>query len=261
MKKNQRIWSRKILAVVDYYTSHPNTRLFGITGDLDNLGVYVSRNGRPLAENLVDVYNRLIGAFMCSFTGRHRSKVQRFCMIPSGEEVFSVGATTDTSVAGKFFKLLVSEVNGFIRANAPFFSDEVTVSFGCKVFPNKTIRPLAIRFVEGVNRQQTSEASTAYLELMLAMRRELAYELDRVKFLSLNASELDLVVLFRNVVYAKLREYKDGTRTALLTLAERATNDNGLRERLGLLALNSQYGITDEDVRTILSLLSKKNPE
>lgn len=261
MRKNQRIWSRKVLTVVDHYVSRPNTRLFGITGDLDNLGVYVSRKGRPLAENLVDVYNRLIGAFMYGFTGRYRSEIQKFCMIPSGEEVFSVGTTTNVSVARKFFKLLATDVNGFIRANAPFSSEEVTVSFGCKVFSNKTIHPLAMKFVEAVNRRQTSAASVAYLDLMLAMRRELAYELDRAKFLSLNASELDLVVLFRNVVYAKLREYKEGTRMALLAIAEHAANDNELQEKLRSLSLNSQYGITDEDMRAIIGLLSKKNPE
>ncbi|PJA67297.1 hypothetical protein CO157_05330 [Candidatus Peregrinibacteria bacterium CG_4_9_14_3_um_filter_49_12] len=257
----QRIWSRKIFAVVEHYVSNPGTRLFGITGDLDNLGMYVSKNGRPLAENLVDVYNRLIGAFMYSFTNKHRNKIPRFCMIPSGEEIFSIGTITDISVARKFFGLLATEVNNFIHANAPFSSDDVKVSFGCKIFPNKNVRPVASAFAEAVRHRRVKEASAVYLNLMLMMRRELAYELDRAKFLSLNASELDLVVLFRNVVYAKLREYKEGTKKALLALAEEANNDSELREKLRSLALNSKYGITDDDVAVIIGLLSKKNPE
>lgn len=41
---------------LDYLDQGGN--LFAITGDLDNLGVYVARNGRPAAENLVDLYNQ-----------------------------------------------------------------------------------------------------------------------------------------------------------------------------------------------------------
>ena len=67
MKKHQRIWSRKILKVVELYTRKRGVFLFAVTGDLDNLGIFVSRYGRPAAENLVDVYNRLIGAFMQGF--------------------------------------------------------------------------------------------------------------------------------------------------------------------------------------------------
>lgn len=261
MSKHQRIWSRKIFKVVEYYVSNPATRLFGITGDLDNLGVFVSKNGRPLAENLVDVYNRLIGAFMYSFVERHRDTILRFCMIPSGEEVFAIGVATDTSVTRKFFKLLADEVNGFIRANAPLSANNVTISFGCEIFSNKTIRPRTSTFVELVRRRRVQEASAAYLELMLMVRQELAYELDRAKFLSLNASDLDLVIFFRNVVYAKLREYKESTRRVLLSLAKDARDDSELRERLRSLAINSQYGITDEDAATIINLLSKINPE
>ncbi len=42
--------------------------LFAITGDLDNLGVYVARNGRPAAENLVDLYNQTTRNFLEKWT-------------------------------------------------------------------------------------------------------------------------------------------------------------------------------------------------
>ncbi len=57
------------------------------------------------------------------------------------------------------------------------------------------------------------------------------------------------------MVYAKLREYKHSTRLALLLLAEKASHDFGLRDRLRSLALNSQYGISDEDAHTIVQLI------
>ena len=90
MESHQRIWSRKILKVLQAYDRNQTLFLFGITGDLDNLGVFVSRYGRPLAENLVDIYNRLIGAFMYGFTKKHSRAIPAFCMIPSGEEIFAI---------------------------------------------------------------------------------------------------------------------------------------------------------------------------
>lgn len=258
MKKHQRIWSRKVLKVVETYDRNRDLFLFGVTGDLDNLGVFVSRYGRPLAENLVDVYNRLIGAFMYGFIKRHSKAIPAFCMIPSGEEIFATGVATDRSVVNEFFLLLGGEVNNFIKENAYFADEDVTVSFGCKIFSGDTINTATSRLVELVKRRQVQEASSAYLELMLAMRRELAYELDRAKFDSLNAADLNLITFFRNVVYAKLQNYKKETREALVTLADRLNHDVGLRERLQAMALNSEYGIADEDAQLINELLADK---
>ena len=258
MKSHQRIWSRKILKVLQTHDRNQSLFLFGVTGDLDNLGVFVSRYGRPLAENLVDIYNRLIGAFMYGFIKRHSKEIPAFCMIPSGEEIFATGVATDQSVVNEFFLLLGDEVNNFIKENAPLADEDVTVSFGCKIFSGDTIGTAISSFVELVRGRWVQEASSAYLELMLAMRRELAYELDRAKFDSLNASDLDLVMFFRNVVYAKLQNYKKETKEALVMLADRLSCDVRLRERLRAMALNSEYGIADKDAQLINELLTEK---
>lgn len=258
MKKYQRIWSRKVLKVVEAYDRNRDLFLFGVTGDLDNLGVFVSRYGRPLAENLVDIYNRLIGAFMYGFIKRHSKAIPAFCMIPSGEEIFATGVATNRSVVNEFFLLLEGKVNNFIKENAHLVDEDVTVSFGCKIFSGDTIDTATSCLVELVRGRQVQEASSAYLKLMLAMRRELAYELDRAKFGSLNASDLNLVMFFRNVVYTKLQNYKKETREVLVTLADRLSHDIGLRERLQVMALNSEYGIADEDAQLINKLLIEK---
>ncbi len=150
--------------------------------------------------------------------------------------------------------LVSQDKHCFIRENAPFSDENVTISFGCKVLLDDSIRNMASQFVELVGRRQFQRASSAYLELMLAVRRELAYELDQAKFNSLNMS--DLVVFFRNVVYAKLRSYKAETKQALTMLSDRLNCDAKLRERLQSLVLNSEYGITDESARVIDELLS-----
>ncbi|MFH1178214.1 MAG: hypothetical protein V1711_00600 [bacterium] len=258
MKKHQRIWSRKVLKVIETYDRNRDLFLFGVTGDLDNLGVFVSRYGRPLAENLVDIYNRLIGAFMYEFIKRHPKAIPAFCMIPSGEEVFATGVATNQLVVNEFFLLLEGEINNFIKENAPLANEDVTVSFGCKIFSSDTIGSATSRLVELVRRRRVQEASSTYLELMLAMRRELAYELDRAKFGSLNASDLNLVMFFRNVVYTKLQNYKKETREVLVTLANRLSHDVELRERLQVMVLNSKYGIADEGAQLINELLAEK---
>lgn len=246
------------MKVIETYDLNRELFLFGVTGDLDNLGVFVSRYGRPLAENLVDTYNRLIGAFMYEFIKRHSKVIPAFCMIPSGEEIFATGVATNQLVVNNFFLRLGDGVNNFIKENIPFVNEDITVSFGCKIFSSDMIDPVTSRLVELVRTQQVQEASSAYLELMLTMRRELAYELDRAKFNSLNASDLNLVMFFRNVVYAKLQNYKRETREALVTLADRLSRDVGLRERLQTMALNSEYGIADEGVQLINELLVEK---
>ncbi len=261
MKKCQRIWSRKVLKVVETYDRNRELFLFGVTGDIDNLGIFVSRYGRPLAENLVDIYNRLIGTFMYRFIKKHPKAIPAFCMIPSGEEVSATGAAIDQSVVNEFFSLLGSGINNFIQENAHIVDEDVTVSFGCKIFSGDIISNTASRFVGLVRAQRVQEASSAYLELMLTMRRELAYELDRAKFDSLNASDLDLVTFFRNVVYTKLQDYKKEARGSLVTLAGRASRDVEFRERLRAMALNSEYGITDDDARFINELLAEKKGE
>ena len=261
MEKHQRIWSSKILKVLEAYDRNQNLFLFAVTGDLDNLGVFVSRYGRPLAENLVDIYNRLIGAFMYRFTKKHSKTIPVFCMIPSGEEIFAIGVATNQLVANEFFSLLGDEVNNFIKENTLLSKDDVTVSFGCKIFSGNAISIATSYFVGLVQKRRVQEASLAYLELILNMRRELAYELDRAKFDSLNASDLDLVMFFRNVVYTKLQDYKKEAREALITLADRLSRDVELRKRLQVMTLNSEYGITDDDARLINELLIEKKGE
>ena len=262
LSQKQRLWSKKIHGVVKTYCNNSNLHLFAITGDLDNLGIFVSQHGRPLAENLVDIYNRLIGIFMYRFVEQHKDDFVAFCMIPSGEEMFAIGAAADTETIRKFFAQLDKEMDNFIQANTPFPSPDVTISFGCKIFPASVVRTKADNFIDLVEQGEISEASLVYYDLMLIMRQDLAYRLDRAKFESLRATELGLVVLFRNIVYTKLRLYKKETRQSLIALAKSVNDDKGLHSYLQSLPSNSRYGLFNMDIVEILeSLSSTKNAE
>ena len=77
--------------------------LFGITGDLDNLGIYVARKGRPAAENLVDLYNQTTRNFLERWTAENRPNIETLSFVPSGEEVFIVGIAGNESTAQDLF--------------------------------------------------------------------------------------------------------------------------------------------------------------
>lgn len=78
---------------LDY--SSQEGKLFAITGDLDNLGVYVARNGRPAAENLVDLYNQTIRNYLEMWTVENQGKIMSLAFVPGGEEVFVMGIAID----------------------------------------------------------------------------------------------------------------------------------------------------------------------
>lgn len=266
MIKKQAIWNDKIFSIVKYYVNHPDVNLFGITGDINNLGVYVAQNGRSKAENLVDIYNQLISNFMDSYVEKHCNKIKKFYLMTSGEEVFALGAVADYLSAENFFITISNTINNFIQFNFPLAPNDVTISFGCKIFSNKSILQMSDNFVKQVSKENIKKSNLAYFELMNIMRDELSYELDSVKFNSLNAKELELIILFRNVVYANLLNYKETTQKCLNVLSDKAIKNEDIRKLIKESILNRKYGISDKERKMINKIianngLSKKEIE
>ena len=171
--------------------------------------------------------------------------------------MFAIGVARNQDVIASFFDQLKGEVNSFIQENTYVVSRDVTISFGCKIFSGERFDASATILVSLVKQKRVQDASRAYLDLMLGIRQELAYELDRAKFASLSAEELELVILFRNVVYAQLQRYKQVTRKSLVSLASRVDQDPILHARVKVMALNTEYGISDTDGQSILDLLTE----
>lgn len=227
--------------------------LVGITGDMDNLGIFVSRHGRPAAENLVDVYNHLVGAFLYDLA--RRAGILHFVVIPSGEELFAFGICRDRNVISGLFSSLQKEANEFIQVNCPIKAEGVAISFGCKVLEGKDVDSKTISFLKHVDEGCTPEGSLAYLEMMYLFRTELALELDIAKFESLNIGK-KFAILFRNIVYAHMLDYKRTTHDALVALARRAGEDAEFGRKLETLQANSLYGLSgdthEESLRKLL---------
>lgn len=245
-----RLWSKKILDILTL--SEPQDSIFGITGDMDNLGIYVSRHGRPMAENLVDVYNHLVGSFLYDLAKKYKIPI---VVLPSGEELFVLGLCKNVSPEPILSKVRSGEINDFIKVHSPIFAPEVSISFGAKVFDPREAEPKIKTFLDGVGARDLQRGSLAYLEMMNFFRNELALELDRAKFASLRVPHL--AVLFRNAVYVHLRDYKRTTQIALIELAELVHKDPALKKRLEKMALNHRYGLEDKDVPILNDLFGR----
>lgn len=244
-----RFWSNKIVNVLREKHKNNTKILFGITGDLDNLGIFVSQNGRASAENLVEVYNHIIGSYCSDFVSKH-SEIENFAFLPSGEEIFAIGIANNRQIIDLFFTALHNDIN-LELTKSPIKANYVTISFGTKIFDNIDV----LNLIKAIDSDNVSAANNAFLAIMLDMRKQLALELDKDKFKSLDCE--DSAIFFRNCVYAKMREYKITTKQSLIKLSQKTKSDSKFKELIKKSVLNHDYGLSDESVEYLLNLLSK----
>lgn len=246
-----RLYSKKILNVLKGWKTDDSNKLFGITGDLDNLGVFVSQNGRAIAENLVEVYNHIIGVYFNEFISQHPD-IQEFAFLPSGEEIFALGVTKNQETIDALFSNMRNDINKLLK-KSPILADYVTISFGVKTFDDFDVSSL----LENVDSNNIAAANKDFLDIMLKMRTELALKLDEDKFRNLECE--DMAIFFRNCVYSKMREYKTTTKFALSELAKKIKTDSELKQSLKQSSENQSYGISEATVEKLIKLLSNNN--
>ena len=248
-----RIWSKKIVAVLHYYRSNPHTTLFGITGDIDNLGVYVAKNGRAKAEVLVDTYNRVIGSIFYQFLEQQPHIFHESHFIPAGEEVFILGTCADKQTADKLFQHLKNTPIPQLLVTAGLDIDVTTtdISFGCYVLnPVIDIGLISNMFAQ-IDGSNVVSANHAYLIVMQQIRNILAKQLDLEKFGDISKEEL-VTILLRNLVYAKTLQHKVSTRKLLIRLGEKIAGNQEFRDQC-ITILGKEYGLGDKDQQRILA--------
>lgn len=248
-----RVWSRKVVAVLRDFHNHPHRILFGVTGDIDNLGIYVARNGRAKAEILVDTYNRLIGSIFYDFLELRPHEFFETCFLPAGEEIFILGTTADRQSAEALFNRLNSaEAPATLAENTPFSVDDTGITFGCGTLGDdlvsfSSIDPLLFAIEAG----DMEKANSLYVYILGEIRMRLSIELDRRKFASLEVKEGD-EALMRNLVYLKTIQYKEETRE-LLQLAQRKFDGSPkVKSAVGSI-IGQSYGLKDLDAGEALS--------
>ncbi len=236
--------------LLNFFKNHAKSGkvLFGVTGDLDNLGVYVARNGRPAAENLVDIYNAVMEQVLKEWSVLHKIPV---VFVPSGEEVLILGSVDqpDEKIVMKLVlslrKMVMTEMG-----KLDFLSLGTTqVSFGGKIFEddfnNKIDNFLSI-LKTGTSQQELKE----YYNLLLELREAMAIELDRQKFADILQGRHP--VSTRQLVYTQMLNYKKSTRDLLLNLNTFSETDiSALVNELG-----TQYGIDEHKENRVQSILN-----
>jgi hypothetical protein len=133
-----RLFNPLVMEVFREYTEEGGM-LFGVTGDLDNLGIYVARNGRPSAENLVDFYNQIIRNYLQGWVAEHHDLLGSVAFVPSGEEVFLVGISKYSELPQRLFNEIRDGVMKLAREQQYIDIGDTATSFGGVVFGHKPL--------------------------------------------------------------------------------------------------------------------------
>lgn len=250
-------WTRLFNPVVmevfsDYHRQ--GGHLFGLTGDLDNLGVYVARNGRPQAENLVDLYNQIIRNFLENWAVENKDSLTSMAFVPSGEEVLIIGVANNRLTPMQLFENVRNGTMS-LMSSQPFLDiGDTAASFGGKIFEtehNPSIDHLTSAVMEG---QPDKDVFPIYLELMSEIRREMAIELDRHKFRDILGGNYPVEI--RQLVLTRMLLYKRTTRQIVESL-------NGLSKAeitYLLQMLGDIYGVElgkEDEVDSFLNNITK----
>jgi hypothetical protein len=210
-----RLWSAKIESIFTTFFNHKKY-LLCVTGDIDNLGIFVAQNGRAEAENFVEIVNHAIGYFLSSVL---HFKDQDYIYIPSGEEVIImfVGDESDLAETRRVFpKENTRTIHSFLKEFLARYSypEYLSVSFGVTLFAFDDVQKDIGAFLKGGT---VEEKNHLYLDCMRKIRALLGRELDKQKFqdiLSFNHSVNE--VFLRNLVYKEMLAYKKTTKEKIL---------------------------------------------
>jgi hypothetical protein len=217
--------------------------LFGITGDVDNLALFVARNGRARAENLVDLINRILERTLRFWAKNNEDSIIDIALIPSGEEPLVVGLVRKADVALSLFDEIHQSVNGPLSTDARIEGEKVSITFGCAVIDSRFLyhngTPLTLKMEDA----QTERGLNNYFATVEVIRTVLARSLDKRKFHTLRPTHSDFSVSFRNLVYFLTLKHKAEISEILARIA--GCQDNAdVRPLLEKLAVD--YGITPE---------------
>jgi len=244
-----------VASVLKYYQHHPNHILFGVTGDVDNLGIYVARNGRSKAEILVDTYNRIMGSVFYKFIESRPQEFFEVCFLPAGEEIFILGVASNLQAAESLFACLRStDVVTILSENLSIDIGGTNITFGCSSFENNFMFSQIEKLLVAIENSDTEIANVFYIEIINEIRQRLSIELDRHKFSSLGIDGGD-EILMRNLVYLKTIQYKEETKQ-LLKSAQKKFNESFEAKSIISSILGKEYGLQNIDAKSVLSKVS-----
>jgi hypothetical protein len=251
-----RIYSNKIARIFKKYYLNKDLKIFAISGDIDNLGIFVSRRGRAEAEILVDSYNRIMGKYFYDLY-TDKNKFVDFVIIPSGEEIFVIGLAKKIKDVNESFEVLKNNINRFIFANSPILDKKVTVSFGCSLIDDCIKQRELNKFVkcEGVN---VDDANNSYINISRSIREKLAKEMDLSKFSDLLNRE-DLSIFLRNIVHLNTLNNKKETRILIKRIIQIIEGDKNKKKVVYKSIFNKKRGLSKNE-KELFNLLKNIDP-
>lgn len=187
-------------------SQNSNSIFFGITSDIDNLGMYVAKYGRASGQNLVDFYTNIVGAFL---TKQKHICSDSLVFIPAGEETSIFGYSTSHSEIEELFAELKNLFKSRSFPNDVIQCSDTSVSFGMYFYNLRELAKVKI-FVEYYKYCNGNNCAVKYFELLKLLREKIAIEIDKEKFQNLNIDN-SLVILVRNIIFSQLIDYKQNT--------------------------------------------------
>lgn len=210
------LFNSNVLGVLRTALSNPEHHFFGITGDIDDLGVFVARYGRAHAENLVDFTSVITENYFSNWKEKFQPNISSFAFVPGGEEMLLLATCSDELPIRELFGVCRQGLNQKLRSYHFFPVADISISFGCAIFRHEDLLPRIQRLLDGYGDDASNYR--AYIEVMYIIRRVLAVCLDLEKFRAFEVPKPERAIAFRNIVHFDLLRHKDRS-SSLIALA------------------------------------------
>lgn len=225
---------------------NPSFKLFAITTDVDNLGIFVAKYGRASGQNFVDLSTNIIASFM-SPANNSRLGIDEIVLLPGGEEITIFGIAFSEDSIHNF----LSELQQFVNHELSLFNNPqffCAITFGYRIIDEENILKDIKILMEKLKLSPDTSISSEYYKILYDIRTIISPEVDRVKFNNLEVSSLNELIFLRNVIYSEVFLYKNKTRTILPEIARNLYKLNGH------ITDYKNYGLGEEGFERILSL-------
>jgi len=198
--------NKELIDLFIQVSQNSDSIFFGITSDIDNLGMYVANYGRAQGQNLVDFYTNVIGLFLSE---QQYIDGNSLVFIPAGEETSIFGYSNSIPKIDKFFSELKNIFKNKSYPKNILKYSNTSVSFGLSYYSKNELIQVN-NFVHYYKDINESNYAIKYFSLLKLLREKIAVEIDKEKFLNLNV-EGSHIIMVRNIIFSQLIDYKLST--------------------------------------------------
>ena len=159
------LWNTHVVNILSKYIADKDTILFGVTGDIDNLGKFVALNGRAKGENLVDHYTNLLDYFLKGWIKKQGPDLIDICFIPAGEEISIYGIAKNAKVPKSLFRAVNQRFKALLEKNHHYLNSKGTsVTFGCEIFDRSECQHRIEGFIRLINNESNKNIYASYFK-------------------------------------------------------------------------------------------------